>query len=162
VWVTLYTDASFHPEHGGTWAVWLRCERGRLVRRGACPAWVTGSNAAELAAIYAGVYIALRAWPSEVLGFFVRSDSQVAIAHADGSARPSRDPATRRIRKKLQDAVRTAGVELSCRWVKGHQRASRSTAAYLNNQCDKLSRASRPRSRKKRKVRAGALARTKA
>jgi hypothetical protein len=41
--------------------------------------------------------------------------------------------------------VHAADVELSCRWVKGHQKPSRSTSAFLNDQCDKFARSAHRR-----------------
>ncbi|KYF56623.1 hypothetical protein BE08_42920 [Sorangium cellulosum] len=77
-WVTCYTDASFGPSGAG-WAVWARCVEGRVVRRGACPGYVTSSLEAELAAIFAGVFVACRTWGARIRGVVVRTDCQAAI-----------------------------------------------------------------------------------
>jgi ribonuclease HI len=144
MWITLYTDASYSPKDGGGWGVWIRSERGRIVRRGKCPPYVRSSGAAELSAIYAGVHIALRAWGAEVQGVFVRSDSQEALLRATPSTPLARDVATRRLQQKLRSLLGPS-IELQTRWVKGHQGASRGTAAYLNTAVDRLARLGRTR-----------------
>jgi ribonuclease HI len=142
VWVTVYADASFNPVEGGGWGVWVRSERGRFVRRGKCPPYVKTSGEAELAAIYAGVCLALRAWKGEVRGFFVRSDSQEALFHAVPAAPLSRAPAVRRLQQKLRELLGPR-IEVHAKWVKGHQKPSNGTAAYLNAACDKLAKRGR-------------------
>lgn len=140
MWVTCYTDASFTKRTGGSWAVWLRSERGRVVRSGKCPSYVRCSSAAELAAIYAGVFLAVREWGPSVRGLWLRSDSQDALRLADAAARPPRNPGLRILQQKLRTLVADHDLSLECRWVKGHQPRTASTAAWLNVQCDKLAR----------------------
>ncbi len=143
--VTCYTDASFSTRQGGAWAVWVRSDRGRIVRRGRCPAWVRDPNLAELAAIYAGVYLALTRWRGSVRHVLVRSDSQWAVAVAAGEAtKPPRKPA-RRLQRKLRALVEEHGASLECRWVPGHRPRQESTAAYLNDACDRLAKEARTR-----------------
>lgn len=137
MWVTSYTDASFDRKVGGAWAVWLRSDAGRAVHRGVCPPYVRDSNAAELSAIYASVYIACRIWPSTT-GVLICSDSQGALAMAEPCAPLSWAPAIRRLQQRLRELVDTEGLELRFKWIKGHQRADTSTAAWLNNQVDRL------------------------
>jgi ribonuclease HI len=145
VWVTCYTDASFSRRHGGAWAVWLRSTKGRIVQSGVCPSYVKDSNVAELAAIFAGVYIAIRSWGSQVRGIFVRSDSVVALAWVDPQAPLGRLRATRRLQRKLRELLASAGVELSCRHARGHRPRNESTSAFLNAHCDRLARDARLR-----------------
>ena len=142
MWITSYTDASFQRKTGGAWAVWLRSSAGRAVRQGACPSYVRDSNAAELSAIYAGVYMACRIWPSTT-GVLICSDCQGALAAAKSAASLSLDPAIRRLQLHLRELLNTKRIELSFKWVKGHQRASASTPAWLNNQVDRLAGSTR-------------------
>ncbi|WP_437730748.1 RNase H family protein [Sorangium sp. So ce1335] len=139
-WVTCYTDASFGPSGAG-WAVWARCVEGRVVRRGACPAYVTSSLEAELAAIFAGVFVAYRTWGARIRGVVVRTDCQAAIHLLTTDAvRPrtqKRWPGAMRLREKILALVKERGIGLDLRWVMGHQ-ASNSVQAYLNRACDKL------------------------
>jgi ribonuclease HI len=115
--------------------VWLRSDAGRIVRSGRCPPYVTDANSAELAAIYAGVFLCLREWPP-VRGIRVRSDSQAALFDADPNARLARRPATRQLQTKLRVLLAERPVELSLSWVKGHQPADAGIAAWLNRNCD--------------------------
>jgi hypothetical protein len=142
VWITGYTDASFHRKAGGAWAVWLRCGAGRAVRQGTCPSYVRDSNAAELAAIYAGVYLACRIWPSTT-AVLVCSDCRSALAAADPSASLASDPAMRRLQQRLRELANAERLDLRFKWVRGHQRASASTSAWLNNQVDRLAGSTR-------------------
>jgi ribonuclease HI len=139
MWVTCYTDASL-DKHAGAWAVWIRSSHGRIVRSGACPPYVKDSNAAELAAIYAGIHLALRAWPGETRGILVCSDSQVALRLASPAApiASGKRQDFRRLQLKIRAAVAAARVELKTRWVKGHRSPKSDTTAYLNHQCDRF------------------------
>lgn len=147
MWVTCYTDASFSERHGGGFGVWLRSYLGRVVRSGRCPRYVKSSTDAELSAIYAGVFLALRAWPSRVAGVLVCTDCQAAIDLArPGSALAPRK-AARRLQRRLWALLDESHVELDLRWVKAHQKPTTSTRAYLNHQCDRLARRGRKRRR---------------
>jgi ribonuclease HI len=143
MWVTCYTDASYSPGRGGAWAAWLRSERGRVVRHGRCPAYVKDSNAAELAAIYAGVFLAVRTWGSEVGGVLVCSDSQGALSLASREHPLSRKAANRRLQERLRHLAIERDLALDLRWVRGHQPLRSSTGAYLNGWCDRLARKAR-------------------
>ncbi len=134
--MTCYTDASFRRDKG-RWAIWLRSDRGRIVKSGACPDYVKTSGAAELAAIYAAIYVAIRMWGDEVSGVLVRSDCQTAQDWLEGRAR-ARQKDARRLISLTESLLREHGVELRCRWVRGHQPRKRSTEAYLNDACDRL------------------------
>lgn len=142
MWVTCYTDASFRRHFGGGWAVWLRSSEGRLVKSGVCPPYVKDSNAAELAAIFAGIYLARREWPSTI-GMLVRSDSMVALGACAPDAPLHQNPALRRLQQRIRHVG--AGIELRTKWVKGHLPSSTGTHAWLNNQCDALAKQRRPR-----------------
>lgn len=144
MWVTCYTDASFRPRFGGGWAVWLRSSEGRLVRNGVCPSYVNDANAAELAAIFAGIYLARREWPTTT-GVLLCSDSMVALGACATDAPLHKSPALRRLQKRIRAVA--AGVELRTKWVKGHLPTSMGTHAWLNNQCDALAKQRRPRTR---------------
>jgi ribonuclease HI len=138
VWVTVYTDASFvrRPRSSG-WAAWLKSERGRIVKSGPGPDYIATSNEAEMAAIYAGVYLALRAWGDAVRGILVCSDCQSAMAHLAGEA-SSKRPGTARLAAKFRELLAGRNVVLRWRWVKGHQRKDSSRPAWLNVACDRL------------------------
>jgi len=63
MWVTAYTDASFQPDvNRGGWAVWLRSERGRVIRSGQCPSTISDSMCAELYAIIMAIELTLAEW----------------------------------------------------------------------------------------------------
>jgi ribonuclease HI len=144
MWVTCYTDASYSDRDGGAWAVWLRSDRGRIVRSGTCPQYVTDSTCAELSAIFAGVFLAVRTWP-DTHALLVCSDSQSALALAHPEAKRARKAANRKLQDKLQELLRQRKIELCFRWVKGHQPARAGTAAWLNRSCDKRARRARVR-----------------
>jgi ribonuclease HI len=140
MWVTCYTDASFSRRQGGSWAVWIRSAGGRVVRRGACPAYVRDSFAAELAAIFAGLFLAATTWKGNVTGVLVCSDCLGALDLITRPGANARNPGARRLCGLISRLLSSNGIELSCRWVRGHQRANSSTAAFLNNRCDRLAR----------------------
>lgn len=144
MWVTCYADASFVRRGTASWAVWLRSAEGRHVQSGPCPHYVRTSHQAELSALYAGVYLALRLWPS-ARGVLLCSDCQGALLSARQDSRLSRDPATRRLQEKLRALLERSGVAIELRWVRGHQRANQGTAAWLNRACDRLARKERRR-----------------
>ena len=142
VWVTSYSDASFHRKSGGAWAVWLRSGAGRAVHRGTCPVYVRDCNAAELSAIYAGVYLACRNWPATT-GVLICSDSQGALAATDPSVSLFLNPAMRRLQQRLCEVASTKRLQLHFKWVKGHRRVNASTSAWLNNQVDRIAGSTR-------------------
>jgi hypothetical protein len=136
---TCYVDASFHPTRGASWGVWIRSDLGRIVRFGRCPEYVRNSTAAELAAVFAAISLAVLHWGDHLGLLHVRSDCQTALALAEGSAR-TKEPGTRRLQNKISALLQERGIELRCTWVRGHQPPATSTAAYLNDCCDKLAR----------------------
>lgn len=136
MWVTCYTDASFR-RGSGRWAVWIRSDRGRIVKAGACPDYVNEPGSAELAAIYAAIYLAIAAWGDDVSVVLIRSDCLNAQDWLEGRARARRKDA-RRLIALTKALLRKHDVELRCRWVRGHQPRERSTEAYLNDACDRL------------------------
>lgn len=148
MWATLYTDASYSRRHGGAWAVWLVSRQGRIVRAGKCPRYVKSSNDAELAAIFAGLWLAIQAWggdgPDTLEGVTIHADCQGALSLVDaGDARPKKGPA-QRLHAKVHDLIAHHDLSLETRWVRAHQKAADAgTAGYLNNRCDSLAKRAR-------------------
>lgn len=135
---TLYCDASFCPrELVGGWALWLRSERGRHVENGVTPSYCKSSNDAELAAIYAGIYRAMRQWPNTTV-ILVRSDSDTALRWLMKTHHPSTEGGQRLI-QKITDLQHNHGIHFIPRWVKGHRRGT-ATDIYLNRQVDAMAR----------------------
>lgn len=124
----------------------MRSARGRIVRRGACPSYVRSANEAEMAAIFAGVYMAWKAWGAAVRGLVVYTDSQAAVGFLNGEALRPRiqrhAPGVARLRERIRAFAGEHGIELDVRWVKGHQQTN-TVRAYLNAQCDRLAGAAR-------------------
>lgn len=143
VWVTAYCDASYSRAKGGAWAVWLTSVKGRVIRGGPCPAYVHDSGAAELAALYAAVYLACRTWPGEVRGIVVRGDCQSALLQASPDVKLARNEGVRRLQERLRLVLREHDVAIETQWVRGHQKPSTGTQAYLNDACDKLANTTR-------------------
>jgi ribonuclease HI len=136
---TLYCDASFCPHNlVGGWAIWLRSERGRIIEDGPVPDYCKESYEAELAAIYAGIYRTLNRW-SNTTAILVRSDCETAL-NLMSNRYQGRHRGARRLATKIHGLQREAGVRLIPRWVKGHQRGTK-TDAYLNNRVDEMARA---------------------
>lgn len=138
--VTCYTDASYH-QRGASWAVWARSEMGRIVRAGRCPEYVHDSTAAELAAMFAGIWLVTERWQGISL-LLLRSDCQAALALADGAVR-GKSVAIRRLQDRIASTLQPGNIELRCSWVKGHQNPRRSTPAWLNGRCDEMARIAR-------------------
>lgn len=135
---TLYCDASFCPQtHAGGWGVWLRSNRGRVVRSGITPHYVIDANEAELAAIYAGVFLAVRHWP-ETEAILVRSDSRTALSRMDDYRKARREGA-KKLAEKIRELQKKHDVRLISRWVKGHRSGS-AVDVYLNNRVDEMAR----------------------
>jgi ribonuclease HI len=109
---------------------------------------VKQSSEAELAAIFAGVHLAIEAWKPELRGVFVRSDALDVVHLLHGKSR-IRSPAMRRLHARLSELTEQHGVAISARWVKGHRNPKSGTSAFLNAACDRLAgqlrRAKRPR-----------------
>jgi len=138
VLTTLYCDASFCPDKKvGGWAIWLRSEHGRIVEDGPTPEYCQNSYEAELAAIYAGIYRTSRRWPMTA-AILVRSDCQTALDLMENRYE-ARSGGGRRLATKIQELKARHDLRLIPRWVKGHQRGSK-TDAWLNNKVDELAR----------------------
>ena len=102
------------------------------------PDYCVDSNDAELAAIYAGLYRALRIWPNTEV-FVVRSDSQVALRWAHKGYDGHRQT-TRRLRSRIDHLHQTHEFRIVPKWVKGHRYGTK-TDVYLNNRVDEMARA---------------------
>jgi ribonuclease HI len=142
--VTVYTDASWdNRQRRGGWAAWCRSTRGRAVFNGPCPSYVVCSLSAEMSAIHAGVYVALREWPSATR-LLVCTDCNEAIRWLNQSRfKPSHPLSVQR--RRFESMVETCGFNrcaIDLRWVRGHQ-GSRTRPGYVNAQCDKLANRAR-------------------
>ncbi len=145
MWVTLYTDASWHPgRREGGWAVWARSELGRIVRSGACPSYTQSAAHAELAAVYAGIFLVVKKWGEQVEGIQVRSDNQQALEAVQRGAAPAKDPVMRHLQQMIEELVR-GRVYLRPRWVKGHRNPNGDVTAWLNAHCDREAKRARQR-----------------
>jgi ribonuclease HI len=96
---------------------------------------------AELSAIFAGIYLAHRAWGDRVRGVVVRTDCQAAIHLLTVASlrqrTQKRNPGAARLREKIRAFAREHGIALDFRWVKGHQ-TTNTVQAYLNRARDEL------------------------
>jgi ribonuclease HI len=139
---TLYCDASWsHHRQRGGWAVWLRSNDGRIIEHGRVPDYCTLSYEAELAAIFAGVHLATKKWPTTE-AVLIRSDCRQAL-DLIGEKRPpkAKHPGACRLVSKILEVRDAAKVRLIPRWVKGHQDGQK-VDAWLNRRVDLLSRRS--------------------
>lgn len=132
-WVTLYTDAGWHPVEGGTWAFaaiygepTCRLEQSGRVE-------CIDSNVAEMAAIVLGIEQVRAVVPVD--GFWIRSDSRTAIAALDRRASWHHRKDFRDWQLRMREAV--LGVQVRMKWVPGHQRGT-SVGAFLNNRVDQM------------------------
>jgi len=141
VWVTCYTDASWYDEKfAGGWAYHLKCDQGSFHKAGECPSWVNCSATAEMSAIIAGVYRAVRLFDN-VEGVGVFTDCHTAIHYLEWQ------PDTIYRRKDwlvIQNKFRRMLYKYKCRayftHVKGHRSSKQGVSAFLNNKVDRLSR----------------------
>lgn len=141
MWVTLYTDASYHSESGGGWGIWAKSERGRLIQSGHCPDLVTESILAEMWAIVEGIQEIKKEWGEGLTGIHVKTDCQGAVAALKYRAKPCRRDDMRLIQEKVRELL-DPDIRIMVRWVKGHQK-NKSTQAWINNRVDQLSRRGR-------------------
>jgi len=137
MWVTLYTDASFDGTTG-SWAIWLRSEKGRIVKYGKCPAAVDDNNAAEMYAALVGITVALRDW-GPLVGIQVNSDNQVVCSSLWPWSKDNRHPTIHRLQTAIRKLAQENSIKLRTKHVRGHQRPTH-TRAWLNNRCDRLAR----------------------
>lgn len=141
--VTCYADASWSKKTGGAWAVWLRSDAGRLVRGGQCPSYVKGSAQAELAAIFAGMFLAVRHWGAEVGSILICSDCVSALDAIDPEAPLSKRKDVRRLQGRVRALVQEHGLRVETRHVRGHQDPDKNTPSFLNTQCDRIANRTR-------------------
>ena len=133
--VTLYTDASWSGDVGG-WAVWLRSDHGRVIRHGPVPDYVRSSTSAELAAIFAGLHLAVTTW-ADTKTVLIRSDCKPALEMSTGDSTPQhRNICARRLVDRIRQVERHP-IRLIPRWVKAHQTGG-AVEAFINNRVDEL------------------------
>ena len=144
-WLTLYTDASWHPDRGGAYGMRVRgtYEPRVFERRGRidpCQCNVV----AEVAAIVISVELSLGAW-ARVDGIGVNSDCQPALDICAWNAKPHRreDIAGWQVRLRealmLKKGAQGHAPLLRMKWVKGHA-GGRDTRRWLNARVDALSK----------------------
>lgn len=134
--VTCYADGSCDPAARlGTWAVHLRGPDGDVIERsGRCPAYVRGSSAAELAAAYAGVSLARRAWPAATSVRLVTDC--LGVMRCLRGLSVARDPAA----VYLLGKVRATGLLVDACWTRGHRDPQDDADACLNDRVDRAAR----------------------
>lgn len=138
MWVTCYTDASWDQrERKGGWAYMIRSELGWFKKNGPTPRWVTCNNSAEMSAIVAGVYRAIREWPG-TQGVGVRTDSEIAIHYLRYYPydKEFRRQDWVRIRRLLYGVLDEHECRIRFVHVKGHQPRHASDQAKLNGNVD--------------------------
>lgn len=148
-WVTLYTDAGWSPQHGGTWAFRVRHSFNPIRHEdyGYVEPHARDANSAEMAAIVFGAEWVLRTY-DRVDGIGVRTDSKTAISVLKFGARRHRRADYRywqeRMARAMHKKSETQGhtCKLRLRWVRGHQ-VGDTTRIWLNNRCDELARKAR-------------------
>lgn len=139
MFVTAYTDASFN-QHGG-WAVWLRSERGRVIRQGVCPSQVTDSFLAELWAIKQALEIAITEWP-DTERVLINTDCLALVdALQPGAAYISREEAAT-IQEEIWAFAFAKYLTLHLKHVKAHTNGS-DVRSYINRAVDQKSRKAR-------------------
>jgi len=131
MWVTIYTDGSCRGKRC-RWAIWAKCELGRIILDGDCPPSVAKSSDAELYAIAKGAQVVSIRWPSARCILFC-TDFRAARSMLLGPRRYS--GMTGRIKAKFHDFV--GGRRTRFRWIRGHQPV-RCRPTFLNNAVDKL------------------------
>lgn len=135
-WATCYVDASYSRKTGACWSAWRRSSAGRIIRSGACPSGIRDSVGAELAAIYAGVFLAVARLGAR--GVLVRSDCRPALGLAAPDARRARRREHARLQARLRALVAEHDVDVDLQWTPPHRPRNEGTRAILNAACDRL------------------------
>lgn len=134
MWVTVYTDASFRDIGG--WAVWIRSEKGRIVRSGQCPRTVRDSADAEMYAAMKAVEICLENWGG-VSGIQINSDCMMVVNALYPWSKPIRRDSILKIQDQIRQTLKAKGIRIRCKHVKGHS-GKGNTRSWLNTQVDSL------------------------
>ena len=134
MWVTLYSDASFRTKGG--WGIWLRSEKGRIVKSGECPDSVSDSAAAEMFAALMGIEVCLQNW-DETKGIQVNADCLMVVNGLYPWSKPIQRKSIRVIQDKIKALLKEKNVRVRCKHVKGHS-GTGNTRSWLNDQVDKL------------------------
>lgn len=138
-WVTLYCDASYSDTYGGAWSVWLRSNKGRIIRSGKCPESVTDCTMAELYAALMGVTIARDEWDADAVQ--INTDCSAVV---DAAGKGYRWLGRKELRQ-LQDKILRCGPKLRTKHVKAHTGRT-DTRSYLNQKCDDFANQARRKS----------------
>jgi hypothetical protein len=140
-WVTLYCDASSDHQKSG-WAVYLRSEKGRIIKHGKCPSGLVNSTGAEFYAVLMGIEIALAEW-GKFDGIFVNSDCTSVCRGLWPWSNASRNKDLAKIQNKIRKICADHGILVRTKHVKGHQNPKTGVRSFLNGKVDGLSRKSR-------------------
>jgi ribonuclease HI len=150
-WVTLYTDAGFHPVARGTYGCRTRHSFPpfRTEICGPVPDPCKDSNVAEMHAIVVGVEHVLQTW-TRVDGIGVNTDSQTAQGCLKYGATPHRRSDFRALQERLKAALNAKAadqgseVRIRIKWVRSHQSPNEGgVRGWLNNRVDALARKAR-------------------
>lgn len=132
-WVTLYCDASHSDRDGAGWSIWLRSDKGRIIRSGKCPPEIQDATLAEFYAAEMGVTIARDEMGAEAVQ--INSDCQAVVNGLGSLYSWSR----RKDIRKIQNRILRAGVKLRTKHVKAHT-GGQDVRSYLNRRCDQAAK----------------------
>ncbi len=149
MWITLYCDASYKKGFGGTWAVWIKCDKGRLVNSGDCPSYVDNSISAEMYAAYEGIKQALKKW-DDVEGIQINSDCTTVCRAFWPWSKKIKNASAKFIQERTLKLLKEKEILVRGKHVKGHQKPT-TTRAYINGRCDDMAREERLKNEEEKK-----------
>lgn len=118
--------------------MWLRSERGRVVKSGKCPDTIQDSMCAELYAIIMAMELALTEW-KDTKGIQLNTDCKSLVDRLYPWSPPFPREDLESLRLKAREISDNAGIRLRVKHVKGHSHGD-GTRTYLNQQVDRISR----------------------
>jgi len=140
-WATVYTDGSFSKGAGG-WGARVRHSRTPYKKEflggGSC----RDSMYAEMAALVAGVALALDTWP-DLKGVGIRTDCKALLKIAPFGAKSHRRKDIRYLQGLLKEAL-APKCKIRVVWVKGHQ-GTKTAQGWCNDRVDRLASVGRAR-----------------
>lgn len=108
-WVTINTDASFHPEHKvGAFAFWIRHDQGRIIQSGPLKHCLHSLDA-EIQAIGNGLYALLKSKFTDIDYIRINTDCTYAIDAI-------RDKKMRNATKRVVENVEAIILEVKCKY----------------------------------------------
>lgn len=130
--VTIYTDGGLSPVKGQSYAYYCKSNRGVLKAAVYIKNHFDISLQVEAYAAFKAIDTVLRHWKN-TSRIILNTDNRHVMLSINGNAKKSKNKRY----QKIINAIKSFNTKIEARHVRGHQKKTDCTRAYLNNWCDR-------------------------